>query len=53
MHEKRKLVYAPHPEEEDDALRMLKIKEFGRVLMVDKVVNWDVGAHKRMRRDLQ
>lgn len=40
MHERRKLVYAPHPEEEDEALRTLEYKELGRVLMVDNVVNW-------------
>ena len=40
MHERRKLVYAPYPEEEDEALRTLEYMEFRCGLMVDNVVNW-------------
>ena len=40
MHEKRKLVYAPRPEEKDESLVTLKTKEFQRIPILHEVVNW-------------
>ncbi len=46
MHEIRKLVYGSGAGGGREALRALEYKGFGRVLMVDNVVNWYMVAHK-------